>query len=57
MDEYRVEEHGISCRHLKVDSRVTGVIILHTVVHLIHTTLERETEREREREREINNKK
>ena len=49
MDEDRMEEHCIPCRHLKVDSRVTGIIVLHTMVHLINTTLQ---QRERERERE-----
>ena len=45
-----MKEHCIPCRHLKVDSRVTGVIVLHTVVHLINTTLQ-QRKRERERER------
>ena len=41
MDEQGVEKDGVSSLHLQVDTRVAGVIVHDTVVHLVHTTLKK----------------
>lgn len=53
MDEDWVKEHGVTRGHLKVDSRVAGVIVLHTMIAFVHTTLQRVREGGRWRERII----
>lgn len=55
MNEQWVEEHCVSLLHLQVNTRMAGVVVTHTMVHLIDSSLQTDTRElwsmtERERE-------
>lgn len=43
MDQEGVEEHRIAWTHLQVDPGGIGIIVLNTMVHFVHATLQNET--------------